>query len=104
MSLLEIARFLVRGLKARFRDQKPEFAVIRRHPDIRLRKSPSDIDKLPALQGKLLNSAWAMLKSRLYELELKKREEKASAENGPSGRVPVMSIPPVILLVAPYPT
>jgi peptide chain release factor 2 len=25
--------------------------------------------------------AWAMLKSRLYELELKKREEKASAEN-----------------------
>ncbi len=26
--------------------------------------------------------AWAMLKSRLYELELKKREEKASAEGG----------------------
>ena len=37
--------------------------VIRRHPDIRLRKSPSDIDKLPQLQAKLLNSAWRMLKS-----------------------------------------
>jgi 16S rRNA (cytosine967-C5)-methyltransferase len=36
--------------------------IIRRHPDIRLRKSPSDIDKLPALQRKLLDSAWAMLK------------------------------------------
>ncbi|MEP6884088.1 MAG: 16S rRNA (cytosine(967)-C(5))-methyltransferase RsmB [Gammaproteobacteria bacterium] len=37
--------------------------VIRRHPDIRLRKSPSDIDKLPRLQAELLNSAWRMLKS-----------------------------------------
>ncbi|MDP9088483.1 MAG: 16S rRNA (cytosine(967)-C(5))-methyltransferase RsmB [Pseudomonadota bacterium] len=36
--------------------------VIRRHPDIRLRKSPSDIDKLPALQGKLLRATWEMLK------------------------------------------
>ncbi len=35
--------------------------VIRRHPDIRLRKSPSDIDKLPALQRKLLTSAWDLL-------------------------------------------
>ena len=35
--------------------------VIRRHPDIRLRKSPSDIDKLPALQGKLLKAAWGLL-------------------------------------------
>jgi 16S rRNA (cytosine967-C5)-methyltransferase len=35
--------------------------VIRRHPDIRLRKSPSDIDKLPALQGRLLNSTWELL-------------------------------------------
>ncbi|HXA35094.1 MAG TPA: 16S rRNA (cytosine(967)-C(5))-methyltransferase RsmB [Steroidobacteraceae bacterium] len=35
--------------------------VIRRHPDIRLRKSPSDIDKLPLLQTRLLNSAWTML-------------------------------------------
>ena len=35
--------------------------VIRRHPDIRLRKSPSDIDKLPALQNRLLCSAWTML-------------------------------------------
>ena len=35
--------------------------VIRRHPDIRLRKSPSDIDKLPALQGKLLKAAWDLL-------------------------------------------
>ena len=35
--------------------------VIRRHPDIRLRKSPSDIDKLPAIQTRLLNSAWRML-------------------------------------------
>jgi 16S rRNA (cytosine967-C5)-methyltransferase len=35
--------------------------VIRRHPDIRLRKSPSEIDKLPALQGKLLKTAWDLL-------------------------------------------
>jgi 16S rRNA (cytosine967-C5)-methyltransferase len=35
--------------------------VIRRHPDIRLRKSPSEIDKLPALQTRLLAAAWAML-------------------------------------------
>ncbi len=35
--------------------------VIRRHPDIRLRKSPSDIDKLPALQGRLLRAAWSLL-------------------------------------------
>ncbi len=37
--------------------------IIRRHPDIRLRKSPSDIDKLPQLQTRLLNSAWSMLAS-----------------------------------------
>jgi 16S rRNA (cytosine967-C5)-methyltransferase len=36
--------------------------VIRRHPDIRLRKSPSDIDKLPQLQGRLLAAAWPLLK------------------------------------------
>jgi len=36
--------------------------VIRRHPDILLRKSPSDIDKLPQVQGRLLASAWNMLK------------------------------------------
>jgi 16S rRNA (cytosine967-C5)-methyltransferase len=36
--------------------------VIRRHPDIRLRKSPSDIDKLPQVQGRLLASAWTMLR------------------------------------------
>ena len=35
--------------------------VIRRHPDIRLRKSPSEIDKLPRIQARLLNSAWTML-------------------------------------------
>jgi 16S rRNA (cytosine967-C5)-methyltransferase len=35
--------------------------VIRRHPDIRLRKSPSEIDKLPFLQARLLASAWRML-------------------------------------------
>jgi 16S rRNA (cytosine967-C5)-methyltransferase len=35
--------------------------VIRRHPDIRLRKSPSDIDKLPALQSNLLKSTWDLL-------------------------------------------
>jgi 16S rRNA (cytosine967-C5)-methyltransferase len=35
--------------------------VIRRHPDIRLRKSPSDIDKLPALQGRLLKATWDLL-------------------------------------------
>ena len=35
--------------------------VIRRHPDIRLRKSPSEIDKLPLLQARLLAAAWRML-------------------------------------------
>jgi 16S rRNA (cytosine967-C5)-methyltransferase len=37
--------------------------VIRRHPDIRLRKSPADIDKLPALQSRLLKASWDLLKS-----------------------------------------
>lgn len=35
--------------------------VIRRHPDIRLRKSPAEIDKLPLLQARLLTAAWRML-------------------------------------------
>jgi 16S rRNA (cytosine967-C5)-methyltransferase len=35
--------------------------VIRRHPDIRLRKSPSDIDKLPELQLRLLKASWDLL-------------------------------------------
>jgi 16S rRNA (cytosine967-C5)-methyltransferase len=35
--------------------------VIRRHPDIRLRKSPSEIDKLPQLQGRLLAAAFGLL-------------------------------------------
>jgi 16S rRNA (cytosine967-C5)-methyltransferase len=37
--------------------------VIRRHPDIRLRKSPSEIDKMPLLQARLLTAAWHMLAS-----------------------------------------
>ncbi|HWG69658.1 MAG TPA: 16S rRNA (cytosine(967)-C(5))-methyltransferase RsmB [Steroidobacteraceae bacterium] len=35
--------------------------VIRRHPDIRLRKSPADIDKLPQLQASLLKAVWPLL-------------------------------------------
>jgi 16S rRNA (cytosine967-C5)-methyltransferase len=35
--------------------------VIRRHPDIRLRKSPSEIDKMPLIQAPLLKGAWRML-------------------------------------------
>ena len=35
--------------------------VIRRHPDIRMRKLPAEIDKLPLLQGRLLTAAWRML-------------------------------------------
>jgi len=35
--------------------------VIRRHPDIRLRKSPAEIDKLPAVQSRLLRCAWRLL-------------------------------------------
>ncbi len=35
--------------------------VIRRHPDIRLRKSPAEIDKLPLIQARLLTAAWRML-------------------------------------------
>ena len=35
--------------------------VIRRHPDIRLRKSPAEIDKLPLVQARLLINAWRML-------------------------------------------
>lgn len=37
--------------------------VIRRHPDIRLRKSPGDLDKLPLLQARLLRACWSMLAS-----------------------------------------
>jgi 16S rRNA (cytosine967-C5)-methyltransferase len=36
--------------------------VIRRHPDIRLRKSPAEIDKLPLLQARLLTALWRTLK------------------------------------------
>jgi len=35
--------------------------VIRRHPDIRLRKSPAEIDRLPAAQARLLAAAWRLL-------------------------------------------
>jgi 16S rRNA (cytosine967-C5)-methyltransferase len=35
--------------------------VIRRHPDIRLRKSPASIDDLPLLQARLLAACWRML-------------------------------------------
>jgi len=35
--------------------------VIRRHPDIRLRKFPANMEKLPQLQGRLLQAAWSML-------------------------------------------
>jgi 16S rRNA (cytosine967-C5)-methyltransferase len=35
--------------------------VIRRHPDIRLRKSPRDLDKLPQTQSRLLESTWELL-------------------------------------------
>jgi 16S rRNA (cytosine967-C5)-methyltransferase len=35
--------------------------IIRRHPDIRIRKSPAEIDKLPLLQARLLTAAWRML-------------------------------------------
>ncbi len=36
--------------------------VIRRHPDIKLLRRKSDIDQLSALQGKLLETLWALLK------------------------------------------
>ncbi len=35
--------------------------VIRRHPDIRLRKSPGEIARLPALQRRLLDALWPLL-------------------------------------------
>jgi 16S rRNA (cytosine967-C5)-methyltransferase len=35
--------------------------VIRRHPDIRLRKGPAGIDKLPQLQMRLLTALWRLL-------------------------------------------
>jgi 16S rRNA (cytosine967-C5)-methyltransferase len=35
--------------------------VIRRHPDIRLRRSPKEIDRMPALQARLLRASWEML-------------------------------------------
>jgi 16S rRNA (cytosine967-C5)-methyltransferase len=35
--------------------------VIRRHPDIRMRRSPQELAKLPALQTRLLDAAFGML-------------------------------------------
>ena len=35
--------------------------VIRRHPDIRLRRSPQELAKMPALQKRLLDAAFGML-------------------------------------------
>ena len=37
--------------------------VIRRHPDIRLRKAPAVIDKLPPLQTRLLRALWPLLEA-----------------------------------------
>ncbi len=37
--------------------------VIRRHPDIRLRKAPAVIDKLPQLQARLLRALWPLLET-----------------------------------------
>jgi 16S rRNA (cytosine967-C5)-methyltransferase len=37
--------------------------VIRRHPDIRLRRSPKDIERMPSIQRRLLTSCWGMLAS-----------------------------------------
>jgi 16S rRNA (cytosine967-C5)-methyltransferase len=37
--------------------------VIRRHPDIRLRRSVKEIEKMPKIQGRLLAAAWRMLAS-----------------------------------------
>jgi len=38
--------------------------VIRRHPDIKILRRESDIDALQALQTKILNAAWKLLKPR----------------------------------------
>jgi 16S rRNA (cytosine967-C5)-methyltransferase len=35
--------------------------VIRRHPDIRLRRSVQELEKMPKVQGRLLAAAWRML-------------------------------------------
>lgn len=35
--------------------------VVRRHPDIRLRRTAGDIDRMPRLQGRLLTAAWRLL-------------------------------------------
>jgi len=35
--------------------------VIRRHPDIRLRRSPRELDNMPRIQARLLAAAWGML-------------------------------------------
>jgi 16S rRNA (cytosine967-C5)-methyltransferase len=35
--------------------------VIRRHPDIRLRRSPKEIVKMPPIQARLLRAAWRLL-------------------------------------------
>ena len=37
--------------------------VIRRHPDIRLRRSPKDLDRMPPIQLRLLSACWEMLAS-----------------------------------------
>jgi len=35
--------------------------VVRRHPDIRLRRSPKEIERMPPLQARLLTAAWGLL-------------------------------------------
>ncbi len=37
--------------------------VIRRHPDIRLRRSAADLEKMPRVQERLLRAGWSMLAS-----------------------------------------
>ncbi len=76
--------------------------VIRRHPDIRLRRSPVDIGRMSLIQGRLLAAAWGMLArgGRLvYSTCTLTREENravigAFLENAPdAGIVPVHDWP-----------
>ena len=56
--------------------------VIRRHPDIRLRRSPKDIDKMPPLQGRLLErrvAACSRAAGRLVYCHLHAHPQRESA-------------------------
>ncbi|MCP3669946.1 MAG: 16S rRNA (cytosine(967)-C(5))-methyltransferase, partial [Gammaproteobacteria bacterium] len=71
--------------------------VIRRHPDIKLLRRPDDIGALASLQGRILDSAWSLLKPGgvlvYVTCSLLPRENEKQIESFLSGHVDAEELP-----------